>query len=34
MDVLMDVLYGGAIAGFFLLVWGMAQACEKLGDKS
>jgi hypothetical protein len=34
MDVLMDVLYGGGIAGFFLLVWAMAHACEKLGEKS
>lgn len=32
MDVLMDVLYVGAIAVFFALVWALAQACDKLGS--
>jgi hypothetical protein len=34
MDYLMDVMYVGGIAGFFLLVWALAQACDKLGAKS
>lgn len=32
MDVLMDVLYVGGIAVFFVLVWALAQACDKLGS--
>jgi hypothetical protein len=32
MDVVMDILYVGGIAGFFLLVWALAQACDKLGS--
>ncbi len=34
MNYLMDILYVGGIAGFFLLVWALAQACEKLGGKA
>jgi hypothetical protein len=34
MDMLMDVLYVGGIAGFFLLVLALAQACDKLGAKT
>jgi hypothetical protein len=34
MDMLMDVLYVCVLAGFFLLVWALAQACDKLGAKS
>ncbi len=34
MDMLMDILYVGGIAGFFLLVWALAQACDNLGAKS
>jgi len=34
MNLLLDVVYAGSIAGFFLLVWALAQACENLGAKS
>jgi len=34
MDYLMDILYVGGITGFFLLMWAMVKACEKLGDKA
>lgn len=34
MEFLMDVVYVGGIVGFFLLVWALAQACDKLGGKA
>ncbi|WP_211172391.1 potassium ABC transporter ATPase [Massilia forsythiae] len=29
----MDIVYIGAIAALFALVWGMAAGCARLGDK-
>ena len=33
MDYVMDILYVGGIAGFFLLIWALVQGCDKLGEK-
>ena len=29
----MDIVFIGAIALFFVLTWGMASACAKLGER-
>ncbi len=34
MDYLMDILYVGGIALFFLLVWALALGCDKLGGRA
>jgi hypothetical protein len=34
MEYVMDIVYVGGIAAFFLLVWALTQACDKLGAKS
>jgi hypothetical protein len=31
MDYLMDILYVGGVVVFFLLIWALAQGCDKLG---
>lgn len=34
MDYLMEILYVGGLGVFFLLVWALIQACDKLGAKA
>ncbi|MFZ6760168.1 potassium ABC transporter ATPase [Undibacterium sp. Ji50W] len=34
MDYLMEILYVGGLLVFFLLVWALIQACDKLGAKA
>jgi len=34
MDYLMEILYVGGLAVFFLLVWALIQVCDKLGAKA
>jgi hypothetical protein len=29
----MDILYLSIVAGFFLLTWGLAHVCDRLGEE-